>query len=209
MLAIDHIVIAAKDPAQAAHDFEQRYDVTTVQGGKHDNWGTYNYLAYFENECYIEWIGIFDESIAEKSANQLIQQLVEAFRKSIEGVIQFALRTENMDQYIDYFDANHTAYTGPIPGERARPDGSTLQWRMLFPEADIKLPFLIEWGEVKNIPQDEWLINKQHLRSITYGIEDQELLNHIYQLDAVDNKVDLNNGVLRFENNEDLDFELV
>ncbi|WP_373895100.1 VOC family protein [Virgibacillus sp. CBA3643] len=209
MLAIDHIVIAAKDPAQAAHDFGQFYKVKTVEGGKHDNWGTYNYLAYFENECYIEWIGIFDEGIAKKSVNPLIQQVVEAFRIHFEGVIQFALRTKNMDQYIDHFDAEHVAYTGPIPGSRVRPDGSILQWRMLFPESNVPLPFLIEWSEGKNMPKDDRLLNKQHLSSITFGLEDQELLHQIYQLDVVNNKVDLKNGILRIENNEDLDFELL
>ncbi|UJL47014.1 VOC family protein [Virgibacillus sp. NKC19-16] len=209
MLAIDHIVVAAKDPAQAAHDFGKKYHVTTIEGGKHDNWGTYNYLAYLENECYIEWIGIFDEGIADKSANPLIQQLASAFRINFEGVMQFALRTESMDEYIKHFDAKHIAYTGPIPGSRARPDGSALQWRMLFPESNKQLPFLIEWSNGKNMPQNERVLNKQHLHSITFGVEDQELLNHIYQLDVVNNKVELKNGILRIENSENLTFELV
>ncbi|MBY7142333.1 VOC family protein [Virgibacillus sp. NKC19-3] len=208
MLAIDHVVIAAKDPSQAAEDFGQHYQVTTIQGGKHDNWGTYNYLAYFENECYIEWIGIFDEVLAEKSANPLIQQVASALRNNHEGVIQFALRTKNMDHYIEHFDAEQIAYTGPIPGSRHKPDGSTLQWRMLFPEPDIGIPFLIEWSEGKNMPQDERVLNKQHLRSIFFGVKDRELVKHIYQLDAVDGNVKLINGILHLENNEKLDFEL-
>lgn len=208
MLAIDHIVIAAKDPAQAAHDFERKYRVTTVQGGKHDNWGTYNYVAYFENDCYMEWIGIFDEGIAKKSTNPLIKQLVSAFHNKIEGIIQFALRTEKMDNYIDHFDATGVKYAGPVPGSRKRPDGSTLQWRMLFPEPETALPFLIEWGEVKNIPQDERLVNKQHLRSITFGMKEIEVFKHIYQLDSRHHPVKLENGILHLAGSKQLDFQI-
>ncbi|OZU89165.1 hypothetical protein CIL03_09160 [Virgibacillus indicus] len=204
MLAIDHIIIAAKDPAQAAHKFGQKHNLTTIEGGKHSNWGTYNYLSYFSNDCYIEWLGIFDENLARKSDNPLVQQLVSALSNNIEGMIQFALRTNNMDEYVKHFDKISLDFTGPVPGYRQKPDGSDLHWRMLFPER--KLPFLIEWGNGKNVPQDESLINEKQLKSITYEKAGKEYFNKAFQLDSAGVSILLENGKIKFSADQELDF---
>ncbi|PAV30684.1 hypothetical protein CIL05_06170 [Virgibacillus profundi] len=204
MLAIDHIIIAAKDPAQAAQNFGEKHGVTTLKGGKHSNWGTYNYLAYFSNDCYIEWLGIFDEDLAKRSDIPLIQQLVSALNNDIEGMIQFALRINNMDEHVKYFDVISLPYTGPIPGYRQKPDGSDLHWRMLFPEKE--LPFLIEWGNGKNIPQDNSLINKQQLKSITYGKGEAGFFKKTFQLDSANDSILLENGELNFSTDQKLNF---
>lgn len=196
MLAIDHIVIVANDPARAAHDFEKKHSVKTIEGGKHSNWGTYNYLAYLSNDCYIEWLGIFDEKLARKSDIPLIQQAVSAMEDSFEGMIQFALRTDKMDEYVKHFDETGTFYTGPVPGYRQKPDGSDLHWRMLFPGK--KLPFLIEWGNGKNVPQDESLINNRQLESITHGKEEYEWFKQAFQPVSDDDSILLENGRLDF-----------
>src|SRR5690625_4867108 len=132
MLAIDHIVIVAKDPAKAAEAFGKKHGLKTLEGGRHTNWGTYNHLAYFSNDCYIEWLGIFDQSLAAQSDNPLVQLLVKAIDGHFEGPIQFALRTNEMDMYLERFLETDIAYTGPIPGSRQKPDGAMLEWRMLF-----------------------------------------------------------------------------
>ncbi|MFD1038338.1 VOC family protein [Virgibacillus byunsanensis] len=210
MLAIDHIVIATKDPAHAAQNFEQNYNVNTIQGGKHEKWGTYNYLAYFSNDSYIEWIGIFDKNIASASDNPLIQQLVSALSTDVEGPIQYALRTTKMDDYMVHLHASNINYIGPIPGSRKKPDGSTLEWRMLFPSVNnnMILPFLIEWGSIKNVPQDERLINSQHLRSVNFGVEEKEIFKHIYMIDTERDSIQLENGLLILEKSNDLHFVL-
>src|SRR5699024_9210061 len=66
MLSIDHVVIAAQNPEQSAHAFGKTHGVTVVEGGRHDAWGTYNMLAYFKNDCYLEWLGVFDQQKAEQ-----------------------------------------------------------------------------------------------------------------------------------------------
>lgn len=209
MLAMDHIVIAAKDPVQAAHDFGQRHKVTTVEGGRHTKWGTYNQLAYFSNDCYIEWLGIFDKSLAVKSENPLVQQLVAALEDNIEGPIQFALRTKRMDDYVGHFRVSDMSYTGPIPGSRKKPDHSTLKWRMLFPESNQEkiLPFLIEWGDVKNVPQDKRYLNKQQLKSVECGIA-VDVMEQVYQLDISNNAIRIENGMLVLRQGKDIGFHL-
>lgn len=209
MIALDHIVIAAKDPVQAAHDFWGKHEVTTVEGGRHTKWGTYNHLAYFSNDCYIEWLGIFDKSLAAKSENPLVQQLVAALEDNIEGPIQFALRTKRMDDYVGHFRASGIPYTGPIPGSRKKPDHSTLEWRMLFPESTQAkiLPFLIEWGDVKNVPQDKRDLNKQQLKSVSCGIA-ADVMEQVYQPNIADNAVGLENGMLVLQQGEDIGFHL-
>ncbi|RYG71885.1 VOC family protein [Lentibacillus lipolyticus] len=183
MLALDHIVIAASDPEKAAKDFGKKNDITIAKGGRHVHWGTYNHLAYFRNHCYIEWIGIFDETIAAKSDNPLIQLLVRKLKENMEGPIQYALRTDKMDSYVNKLQSLEVPFTGPIPGSRKRPDGRLLEWRMLFPEGEGEvLPFLIEWGEVKNTPQDTSLINDREINSLTAAINDPATFTSIYQL---------------------------
>lgn len=184
MLALDHIILAAIDPKQAANDFAKKHGVTVLEGGKHENWGTYNYLAYFSNDCYLEWLGIFDQNIAAQSDNPLIMQLARALHKDAEGPLQFALRTDEMDDYLDHFDETAIPYTGPIAGNRNRPDGSLLEWRMLFPEnKKARYPFLIEWGKVKNVPRDSTLINEQQIDSLYPVITNSNAFENIFQTD--------------------------
>lgn len=169
MLALDHIIIPSHNPQQAAEEFAAQHSIHITKGGRHADWGTFNYLAYFQNNVYIEWIGIEQMDLAEKSNNPLIQQIVRALENSIERPIQYALRTRQMDQYIEHLGAMNLPYSGPVTGSRKRPDGSLLEWRMLFPLSPTKhpFPFLIEWGNQPNIPTDPYLINTQTISSIT------------------------------------------
>ncbi|GAA0610547.1 hypothetical protein GCM10009001_29790 [Virgibacillus siamensis] len=184
MLALDHIILASKDPKQAAEAFANRHNVTVLKGGKHENWGTYNYLAYFSNDCYLEWLGIFDEDLAAKSENPLIDQLVRTLNSDVEGAIQYALRTYGMDDYLKHFHEQDVSFTGPIAGSRNRPDGSLLEWRMLFPQAEIiRHPFLIEWGDEKNVPTDSSLINQQQIDTIYPVIANSNDFDTIFQTD--------------------------
>lgn len=169
MLALDHIVIPAHDPKVSAHKFAVKNHVRITKGGEHPLWGTYNYLAYFQNDTYIEWIGVNDYAIAEKSTNPLIQQVVQALKDNCEKPIQYALRTSEMKSYIQHLDAISFAYSGPVSGSRGRPAGSLLEWKMLFPICPTTqpLPFLIEWGDVPNVPTDTSYINKQSIFLLT------------------------------------------
>jgi len=198
MLALDHLVIATKDPLKSAEQFAKKYQVKIVQGGKHDIWGTHNVLAYFSNNCYIEWLGIFDEKVAKHSNNPLIQQLVHQLKNNGEGLFQYGLRTKEMDIFIDHFSANNIPYVGPLKGELKRPDGTNLMWRMLFPESSLFItPFLIEWGQPNLYGADPAVVNDQKLTVFINEKENLQLFHHIYQSDEREEKISLQNGHLR------------
>lgn len=197
MLALDHIVIGAKNPEQAAKDFSSKYHVEIVPGGEHKNWGTHNYLAYFANDCYIEWLGVFDKKLAEKANNPLIVQLVQELEQDKEGVVQIAFRTNDMEDFHAYFQQTSIPAIGPIPGRREKPDGTPLAWKMLFPQADDPMPFLIEWekGYEKSHPTS--FLNEQIIEQVNINLTNQ-LLSTYYKLPAK-SKLSLANTTLYIE----------
>ncbi|GAB4075061.1 hypothetical protein GCM10028778_25640 [Barrientosiimonas marina] len=198
MLAIDHIVIAAKNPEKAAERFAQDHGVTITEGGKHTSWGTYNYLAFFRNDCYIEWLGIFDEATAARADNPLVHLLFQRLAEGQEGPIQYALRTQDMDDAVENLKQAGMPYTGPIPGSRSRPDGSLLEWQMLFPEAEMEiLPFLIEWSDGSNTPEDSGLINNKTIRKLAVPVTDLNTFSAIYQITFNDHIAHLENADLQ------------
>jgi hypothetical protein len=189
MLAFDHLVVFSRKIEEAQRNFAHSNDIVTVKGGHHESWGTYNYLAFMENNCYIEWLGIENIEVAQRSNNPLIRQTVQTFNYNKEGPFQFALRTNNLDPYLHFYRLNNISFDGPYPGSRKQPDGSVLNWRMLFPSvtssAEI-LPFLIEWEGDGNQPKENSLINPIPFSSICIGVknfhEDIALFQKVYQL---------------------------
>ncbi|WP_200416523.1 VOC family protein [Virgibacillus salexigens] len=207
MLALDHIIVAAKEPKTAALAFASKNHIKTIEGGKHEKWGTYNHLAYFANNCYIEWLGIFNQRLANQSVNPLIQQLILALDNSEEGPIQFALRTENMTSFIKHFDTAMTPYIGPIDGHRKKPNGMDLTWQMLFPQPKKYFPFLIQWGNSMNVPDDKQLINKQNITNIATTLPVNEF-KALYQHRIQANHFQLANTNLQFEEEKKLMFSI-
>ncbi|HLR74317.1 MAG TPA: VOC family protein [Virgibacillus sp.] len=209
MLSIDHVVIAAQNPEQSAHAFGKTHGVTVVEGGRHDAWGTYNMLAYFKNDCYLEWLGVFDQQKAEQSTNPLIGQLVQRLKTTGDGPFQYALRTQQMSDMITHLKRSQIPLKGPFKGSRMRPDGSTLAWQMLFPNGLTTItPFLIAWNEGINRPNDSNLINDRRLQLFGNKNEDMDLFNDIYQVKVHDQEIKLDNGSIIYSQN-DLSFELL
>ncbi|WAH38783.1 VOC family protein [Alicyclobacillus dauci] len=145
-IQLDHLLQAVKSPEDARLAFERQLGVHTTTGGSHPQWGTYNTLCYF-GLSYIEWVGVRDEEVAVRTdfGRNVIERLAVH-----EGPIQFALRTENMDEIVNRWAQQGVPFDGPINASRSRPDGTILHWRMLFPRqqggTSFKLPFFIEWG---------------------------------------------------------------
>ncbi|GEL78597.1 VOC family protein [Tenuibacillus multivorans] len=190
MIAFDHLVIFSNDPKRHQEIFTSSHTQVGVPGGQHDDWGTFNYLAFFKNNAYIEWLGIDDDEKAQTSENPLIQHTAFAKEKGQEGPIQFALRVDQMEKYQQHFDEKGIEYIGPFPGKRTKPDGSVLEWKMLFPKYDFDaepLPFLIEWSGEGNKPTSEADMNASEFNNVTIFSENPDefanQLKRIYQLD--------------------------
>lgn len=212
MLALDHIVISGTNAEQASEQYGKKLSIKAVKGGEHESWGTYNYLAYFSNSCYIEWLGIHDLQRAKQVEIPLIQHLVhtvEAYDKAVP--FQFALRTNKLDEYVNHFKRHHIPYKGPFSGQRKKPDGTMITWRMLFPEYDFQtemLPFLIEWETMNDI---RGLDNPQAITSLKFGGMTKEQFTHMYNLKPrkiLKHFVRLRNTKLYFTDYPELSFKL-
>jgi hypothetical protein len=62
---IDHIVIGVRDIDNAAAQFEARYGLTTIEGGRHPGWGTANRLIPL-GAAYLELVTVVDQAEATK-----------------------------------------------------------------------------------------------------------------------------------------------
>lgn len=212
MLALDHLVISVKDAEKANEYARKHLSIKAIKGGNHEQWGTYNYLAYFSNTSYIEWLAIHDEDKARTQDNPLIQHLLHIQQqKSEPTTFQFALSTNQLDSYVEHFKQEQIPFKGPFNGHRVKPDGTELRWRMLFPNYDFKtemLPFLIEWETPNKMPG---LDNSQIISKIYYGGTSKEKFSHIYKLKnrkIHKNMLRLQNTKLYFTDQTLLSYEL-
>lgn len=183
MLALDHIVIAALDADTTRKQFTLDTGYHTYQGGKHENWGTYNYLSSFENQCYIEWLSVFDDSKAGQSENPLISHVASQLNNKQEGIAQIAFRTTKIDTWLYYYREMGIPFQGPFKGSRRKPDGPLIAWQMVFPLAPSgkSMPFLIEWHDrVPPQPADRSLINQRNIQKIEWGVENPESLKKLW-----------------------------
>ncbi|WP_181350194.1 VOC family protein [Thalassobacillus sp. CUG 92003] len=213
MLAFDHIVVASPQPKKAAEQFANQHRLVHVEGGRHSNWGTYNSLCHLSNHVYIEWLGIEHPNTARHSHNPLIQHLHQSLQDDPHTrPIQLAFRTTQLDNLIHHMNTEGIGYAGPFPGERQKPDGSQLKWRMLFPQHSSSpglLPFLIEW-EGDHLPSDSTVVNDSVLKAVELGVSapahSVQLFEQIYQLkfDSDRTSPALENGSLRINAGSDL-----
>ncbi|MGE5703992.1 MAG: VOC family protein [Clostridia bacterium] len=150
-LAFDHIVHFANDPVQAAAILREN-GLHALEGGRHSNWGTYNSLSYFDLS-YVEFLGIFDRSLAETETKNLLVRDIAGRLPDREGFATLALRTNDIEHTAVLLKSRGLGVIGPFPGSRTRPDGKVIEWSMLFIESEhsvLPLPFFIQWGEEDN-----------------------------------------------------------
>ena len=61
---IDHLVIASPDLDAAAHELEHRAGITCSGGGRHEEGGTVNRIAFLADGAYLELIAVEDREAA-------------------------------------------------------------------------------------------------------------------------------------------------
>lgn len=215
MLELDHIVFAGKDIVEASAAYGDKFKVVAIKGGEHEEWGTYNYLAYLLNDCYVEWLGVRDFERVKRSDLPLIQHLAYLLERDIQGPYQLALRTNQLDNYVEHFTKNNISYTGPFSSERIEPDGTKLTWRMLFPTYDYTreiLPFLIEWDQPLEERVDQTLVNSKTITQVDFGGTGEERFKEVYDLSnkkRLMNRSLLKNTKLNFTNSGFITFNIV
>jgi hypothetical protein len=181
----DHIVHFVHQPLEAMK-LLQKKGLHVVEGGRHDNLGTYNSLSYFDLS-YIELIGVFDQQLIDLPDKEKYS-LKESIRRNhhTNGLRRIALRSSNLEAEAERFRQLGLEVYGPSPLSRRRPDGSLLTWKLLFvgkTDETLDLPFFIEWQECdKDRRQD--LIHRSiianhprgnlSLSAVDYAVQDVE-----------------------------------
>ena len=145
-LAVDHVLIAVVDLAEAGHEFEAKHGLTSIEGGRHPGWGTANRIVPL-GESYLELVAVVDRDEAAESDFGRWVAAVDA--ESGSRPFAWALRTNDLDRIAQRLGLIIES------GSRVTPEGQVLRWRAASldePAAEPSLPFFIEWAEGSAFP---------------------------------------------------------
>jgi len=154
---IDHIVIAVADLDSAVASYTQA-GFTVVRGGRH-NLGTHNALIALADESYLELIAFLNPVPGHPWFKTL---------RLGGGVIDFCMRTDDLDADVAAMRAAGAAMGDPSPMTRDRPDGFRLKWVLAIPQPPFngQVPFLIR----DETPRDERVPRERSHRNSVNGI---------------------------------------
>jgi hypothetical protein len=140
LLGIDHLVIAVDDPDAAAAELTERLGLEAAAGGRHDALGTFNRLVWL-GDSYLELVGVFDRELAE--ASWLGPAVIAALERG-GGLATWAVAVDDLAAHLRWAPES-AGLSGPIDGQRRRPDSRLVRWRLAHPsELSPSSPFLIE-----------------------------------------------------------------
>jgi hypothetical protein len=141
LTAIDHIVVAVVDPEAAATALERDLGIVATGGGRHST-GTFNRIAWF-GDTYLEFIALADETLA--AASWVGAAAIRTLQIG-EGVATWAVASDDIDADIAALRELGAAFVEPLAGERTRPDGRVVRWRISAAGdlGPLEPPFLIE-----------------------------------------------------------------
>jgi Glyoxalase-like domain len=135
---VDHLIYAVADLDRAAARFLHEFGLASVVGGRHPGWGTANRIVPLGRD-YLELIGVADA--AEAAASDFGRWISEA-TASGDRLVGWAVATDDLDAIASRLGLEIA------PGSRARPDGSTLRWRLAGLARALTsgaYPLFVEW----------------------------------------------------------------
>jgi hypothetical protein len=134
---IDHVLLAASDLDATAGRLLDAYGLASVPGGAHPQWGTANRIVALGGP-YLEIIGVTNQALAAE--NPLGRWVRDA---TADGDVLAGLMVEpdDFDQVCSRLSLM------PTSGERIRPDGDALSWRLagLAESMSRTWPCFISW----------------------------------------------------------------
>jgi Glyoxalase-like domain len=137
-LRIDHVLYAVRDLDAAGAEFAERYGLGSVAGGTHPGWGTANRIIPL-GESYLELIAAVDP--AEAAASEVGGAVLAATADG-DRLFGWCVATGDLEGVARRLGLE------VVEGSRARPDGTTLSWRLAGTGVGLRdgaLPFFIEW----------------------------------------------------------------
>ena len=157
LLGIDHVVLAVEDPDATAADITARLGLEVDAGGRHETLGTFNRVVWL-GDSYLELIGVFDPKLAAES---WLGAPTQATLDRGGGLATWAVAVDDLDAQLGWIPPD-VEMTSPLDGERRRPDGRVVRWRLAHPPAlSSTVPFLIEHDGTAA----EWTTDERAVRS--------------------------------------------
>ncbi|GKV68323.1 hypothetical protein NCCP2716_08210 [Sporosarcina sp. NCCP-2716] len=145
-MKLDHAVwFTEYTPSEIAAQHEG-----AVEGGRHEQWGTYNALKYLSNG-YIEWLAVEDAGRARQSEHPLVRQLLHDLAEYGGGWGTLCFSTDDIEALDTRLQAQGLTTSGVMDASRKTSSGTVKKWKMLFVSEDITddlpSPFFIQWEE--------------------------------------------------------------
>jgi Glyoxalase-like domain len=138
MLRLDHVVYAVPDLDQAAVRFREEFGLDSIEGGRHERWGTANRIVPLGDQ-YLELVAAVDEEMAAETA--FGRGVLERAARS-GGWFTIAAVANDLDAVASRLGIEVDS------GSRTRPDGQTVRWRMAGlddPRREAWMPFFLIW----------------------------------------------------------------
>ncbi|HEX7057369.1 MAG TPA: VOC family protein [Bacilli bacterium] len=152
----DHLVHLVNDPDRCVDELRQR-GISAMRGGRHERWGTYNSLCYFDLS-YIEFLGVDHPDLALTVTDNDLARQAAADLPENEGLARIGIRSYNIGQAAERAQALGYQVTGPFAGSRTRTDGTVLRWKMFFIRdgaSGLRMPFFIQWEHTDKQRQND------------------------------------------------------
>jgi hypothetical protein len=122
-IGFDHIVVAVNDLGETISGYTAA-GFTVTPGGEHKGGASHNVLVTFQDGAYFELIAFRD--VAQPHGTHWPETLRHG-----EGLVDYALRTNDLDQEVLDLRAAGLDVGEPRDGGRFRPDGQRIDWRTL------------------------------------------------------------------------------
>jgi len=140
---LDHVLIPVADLSRAVTEFEERYGLVSVEGGRHAGWGTANRIVPL-GDAYLELVAVVDQAEAVQSA---FGRWVANTRAG--QPLGWAVRTQDLGSVAGRLGLSIGS------GSRFTATGELLRWRIAGVEqamAEPSLPFFVEWAAGSRLP---------------------------------------------------------
>ncbi len=144
MIKLDHLLWAAPDLDAGSELIARLTGITPLRGGSHPGLGTRNSLLGLDD-------GIYFEVIAPDPAQDLAgNRGGRIAAQNRPGLMTFAVRANDLGALSEAGRHAGLAVEGPIAMHRSRPDGTRLDWSILYFAHAVygeAIPFVIDWGK--------------------------------------------------------------
>jgi len=144
LTGIDHFIVAVPSPDAAALELEHTLGLKAGPGGRHEEYGSFNRLVWL-GDSYIELLGVADRALAAHA--WFGARTLGVLDESGAGYVGMALVVDDLVAQMADLHQQGSRLGQPVAGERARPDGRVVRWRVAVPpeaDPDVGLVFLIE-----------------------------------------------------------------